>query len=206
MKWRKYWTPVYAFDKIRYLLFLRFHPELPWITPAAIRILKQNLQSSQTGLEVGSGKGTAWIASRIKHLISIEHDEHYFSIVKQDLLKKNIRNAELVLKKRNDVSPENSEYIKFLEQLDKSFDLIFIDGIYRDLCIEILIDKLNPMGILVLDDCQRFLPAKSRAPYALKESMEPLNEKWKKFKALTINWKQLRSTDGMRDTCIYFKP
>lgn len=118
---------------------------IPWFTYPAIEYLSQLDYSDCLILEWGLGNSTLFFAERCKHILSIEHNpEWYHSIV--PLLPEN---ATGVLVSET----EYSTYPKFL-QIPK-YDIIIIDGINRDACIDTAIDLINEGGMIILDNSDR---------------------------------------------------
>ena len=128
--------------------------------------------------EFGSGGSTIFFAKRVKNLVSVEHDEDWYILVKNLLKKANISNVEYKLLKPKAVVDRNmnaedpdsygsgfkkeyssldfSEYVKEIDNYpDERFNLIIIDGRSRPSCIKHSIKKLNKNGLIILDNANR---------------------------------------------------
>lgn len=107
-------------------------------------------------LEWGSGSSTRAIASRVKSIVSIEHQIQWYNIVKKTLPS----NAELHYVSQN--KPEGAghdgtldqyrDYVNRPTMFKKKFDLIFVDGRARVECARVAVDLLKPGGIILIHD------------------------------------------------------
>jgi hypothetical protein len=61
--------------------FRRQHPEAPAIVANAVIILDNWLRPTDRGLEWGSGRSTIWLASRVAHVLSVEHNPVWYTRV-----------------------------------------------------------------------------------------------------------------------------
>ena len=83
-------------------------------------------------------------------------------------------------------------------------DLALVDGIHRDACALTAIERVVPGGVVVVDNVERYLPSRSRAPEAIGNGYE--NSSWRRFDDRTSGWRRYWTTDGVTDTCLFFKP
>ena len=79
--------------------------KIPWITFEAIRWLDRYLKPNMVAFEYGSGGSTIFFAERVQELVSIEHEENWYSDVTRVLKKAKIKNCEYILQK-----PEKNKY------------------------------------------------------------------------------------------------
>src|SRR5690606_20158839 len=193
--------------KLNYEIFKKTRSVAPWTSQASIHILERLLDKEMIGFEYGSGMSTIFIAERIRHLTSVEHNEHWFENVQKKLKESKLENVDYHCIPRSD-KPDKREYA-FLEiyGLDPQFqvrddyhdyftfvtrfpnhhfDFIFIDGRARVECALNALPKLKEGGMLVLDNSDR-------------ERYAPV------FNVLE-NWPLVTSTTGLFDTTIWFKP
>lgn len=151
--------------------------KVPWITFEAQSWLKEYLSKNMVVFEYGSGGSTLFFSKRVKKLISVEHDNIWYSRVFDILKDENISNCTYLLFKPQlafdnqpdftdpygftSNSPEYTNmsfetYVKTLDKFpDNSFDLVFIDGRTRPSCILHALDKVRPGGFLMLDNSER---------------------------------------------------
>lgn len=116
---------------------------IPWYTYPAIEFLNQFDFSDKKVFEFGSGNSSLYWSEKCLSLISIEHDQAWFNKIKN-----NIRsNQRLFLRKNKD------EYVQSINEFESEFDIIIIDGVYRQNCAKEVKKKLNrESGIVILDN------------------------------------------------------
>jgi len=126
-----------------------YRPELPWISYAAIKLLKGFLSKESRILEFGSGMSTIWYATHAKEVCSIENNEYWFEQVNAILRKRQLNNVVY------EFTTDEQEYCSFQSDTAIGFDLIIIDGCYRSRCVVNAVKLLRPGGILYLDNSDR---------------------------------------------------
>jgi len=138
----------------------------PFISEDAISYLDNFIVKNHCVFEYGSGYSTLWLAQRCKSIVSIEHDRFWHEKVSNEILNKNVKNAEVFFieadktinrKFYSDRKMKSFEkYVKkIMEFNDEYFDIIMIDGRARPSCVEYSIKKVKNNGILILDDSRR---------------------------------------------------
>jgi len=201
---RSHWSPRYVFDKARAALYEWTHPDYPWLTRQANRLLEEWLRPSHVGLEWGSGRSTAWIAHRVAALTSIEHDPAWFHRAQTTLARRGLKNVSLRL-----VDPRSPEYVAGAGEFpDGSLDFALVDGLSerRDACAGAVVTKIRPGGLLIVDDVHRYLPSGSRSPLALGPGSRPLTPLWEKLASQIRDWPVTWTSDGVRDTAVWQRP
>jgi hypothetical protein len=88
---------------------------------------------------------------------------------------------------------------------DGSLGFALSDGAYRDLAPLLLIPKMAPGGLLVIDNVNWFLDHPTRSPFSRK-GLGPQNERWRQFQERVADWRFIWSSSGVSDTAIYFAP
>ena len=171
----------------------------PWLSPTAIKIFDNILDKSMTGLEYGSGRSTYFFSQRLGFLHSIEHNEEWFEIVRQNVSK--LENVKLELVPSHEpregdlplqldsFSPKNeyrSYFEKVLEFSDAYFDFILSDGRARVECLINAIPKLKSGGFIVLDNSER--------------------DRYRPVFRILSDWEMVETTTGLTDTIFWFKP
>ena len=116
----------------------------PWFTYPAIEYLKQLDFRDLIILEWGIGNSTKFFASRCKEIYTIEHNENWFTLIKEELPS----NAKPILVTEED-------YVLMAVKTNQKFDLIIIDGIKRDECIKAAKQLLKQSGIIIFDNSDR---------------------------------------------------
>ncbi|MBF6597701.1 MAG: hypothetical protein ITF98_05680 [Fermentimonas sp.] len=151
---------------------------LPWMTYDAIDFLKEITSAEKNVFEWGSGGSTLFLATRCKHVITIEHDKEWSKILKEKLNKLDIENVTLqeIEGERIDnffnLNPENADdfvskelkssglsyekYVKAIDQYNNNhFDIIVVDGRVRNACIKRAIPHIKKGGYLIVDNSDR---------------------------------------------------
>jgi len=119
---------------------------IPWFTYSSIDFLKEKLNTNLSILEFGSGNSTLFLAERAKKVISFEHSKDWH----QKILKKIPANVDLTI-----TSPLSAtDYLKLLVE-ELRFDVIVVDGLFRNECITASLKHLSEVGIIILDDSER---------------------------------------------------
>lgn len=120
---------------------------LPWFTYSAIDFLEEKLRADFTILEFGCGNSTLFFAERVKRVVSIENNSEWY-----DKLRLNApQNVELIL-----TSSESArQYLNKVKNLKEKFDLVTIDGLFRNESISESMNLVNEIGIVILDDSER---------------------------------------------------
>jgi hypothetical protein len=124
-------------------LLLGLRPERPWISYDAQAVLGRFLRREHAVLEFGSGMSTVWYARRAGQVVSIEDDQGWFGAVSARL--EALGNVDYRF------AVDRSGYTAL--DPDRTYDLIMIDGRWRDDCARVAIDRLRPGGIIYLDNC-----------------------------------------------------
>ena len=118
---------------------------LPWLTYAAIDFLAGRIRPDMDVFEYGAGSSTLWLASRVRSLISCEHDEAWFAKVNADIPD----NCTLVHRRLD------KGYAQEVAQHDRPFHLVIIDGRNRVECARAALRCLTPDGVILWDNAER---------------------------------------------------
>jgi predicted O-methyltransferase YrrM len=193
----KHWTPRYIFNRINLYYFEKKNPDLPWLTSVSISLIDNLIKKSDKMIEFGSGRSTAWFAQRVDELTSVETDQVWYEKVKIDL--KEYKNTNLKFLDGN---------IKFRNLIstfdDNSIDISLIDGAYRELCANLLIDKMKSGGVMIIDNANWFLfNPNTFSPNSLKDHSE-MSDDWNIFYKKTLSNRRIWTTSGISDTLIIF--
>ncbi len=140
---------------------------VPWMNYSFIDFISPRLNDSMHVFEYGSGNSTMFFSKHTKDVVSIEHDLMWIKQVQHQL--NGTRNVQLLARSLN------NGYVSSIKTFDQNFDIVIIDGKYRNECVTASLPKLSPRGVIILDDS-------SREEYA--KSFHLLKEKG--FKELTI--------------------
>lgn len=203
-----HWTPRYIRARTCEILYQRGHPDVPWLTPEAGRLLSSMLRPSDIGAEFGSGRSTSWLARRCTHLTSVEHDEAWYETVSATLAAGEITHVDYQYHPcdKSDALGDRSAYAQVAQFLgDESIDFALVDGLYRDYVTLFLLPKIKPGGMLIIDDVHRYLPSPSMSPLSLRPPAAPATEAWEQAAATLAGWRQIWTSSGVSDTAIFVK-
>jgi len=202
-------TPRYVCARTRQMLYERGHPDAPWLTPEATRLLGRMLLPSDRGLEFGSGRSTVWFAERVSHLTSVEHDERWYAEVSGRLKERALSNVDYILAPLDELDGRGggSGYARAaLAFADSSIDFALIDGAYRDHTARYVLPRIKPGGMLIIDNVQWYLPSNSRAPNSRTPALGPRGEIWAEIARDLADWRRIWTSSGVWDTAIFVRP
>ena len=200
----------------RYLVreaFQRQHPEVPVMVANAVLILDSWLRPTDRGLEWGSGRSTTWLASRVSHLVTVEHDPAWYARVRRELESRGLA-AKVdyrLLEAPHDqmAEPPEHPYASAADEIkDGTLDFAVVDGQMRLRCLERALAKLKPGGLLVLDGANRYLPNRFEKGFTTIQlsRSEPLNQDWRRVWERLSGWRAMNTSDGLWDTRLWVKP
>ena len=212
MKREKLYPPYLWRDLVR-RAFQRQHPEVPVIVANAALILDSWLRTGDRGLEWGSGRSTTWLASRIAHLVTVEHDPAWYARVGRALEARGVAakvDYRLVEAPHDQLAePLEHPYAGVADEIaDGTLDFILVDGQMRLRCVEKALTKLKPGGLLVLDGANRYLPNRFENGFTTIQltRSEPLNQDWRSVVERLSDWRAMITSDGLWDTRLWAKP
>jgi hypothetical protein len=209
-----HWTPRYIVNRARTLYYEKTCPDHPWLTRTANEILNNLLRKTDVGFEWGSGRSTRWIARRIGHLVSVEHDSAWAAKVREWLRAESIHNVDYRLLPLEDKESGDAEYVKAIDSVaDESLDFCLIDGVLRDYCAEKALAKIKLGGILVIDNINIYLPSDTVSPASRRFKdgpasplSGPASALWGEVQQRLASWRFIWTSSGVTDTAFYFKP
>ena len=117
----------------------------PWFTPGARKFLEGIVSHKWDVLEFGSGGSTFWLSTRVKSLVTIEHDPAWAEAVQAKI--GDAPNVRIVLHDR----PYDHCATYFP---DGKFDLVIVDGRDRVKCTMAVLPKVKKGGYLIFDNSQ----------------------------------------------------
>jgi len=115
---------------------------IPWYTYSMIEYLNNFDFKKHTIFEFGCGCSSLYWANRCKHIVSVEHDEHWYNTI----LTQTLENQKLILARKKD------DYINSLSLPNSKFDIIIIDGEWREICADVALKQLNKGGLIIFDN------------------------------------------------------
>lgn len=120
---------------------------LPWLSYPAIDFLKYYLPVDACVFEYGAGYSTNFYARNYQRVVSVEDNHEWYQKVQSSIV--GLQNA-LVSLARN-----KEEFVNAIEKTETKFDLVVVDGSWRNECVLKGLEYLNENGILVIDDADR---------------------------------------------------
>lgn len=118
---------------------------IPWFTYPAIEYLKQFDFSEKRVFEYGCGNSSLFWARHAKEVIAVESDRRWFDHVAR------MRPPNLLLMLETD----KARYVSSISRQDGKFDVIVIDGQWRNACANICTGSLTDYGMIILDNSDR---------------------------------------------------
>jgi len=114
----------------------------PWYTkPALDEIVTWDLKDKMV-FEYGCGASSLWWAAKCKELYGVEYSKDYLLAVCQQI------NYNATLHGTQD----EVDYVNSLRQYNIRFDIIIIDGSFRDECVPVALECLESGGKLIFDN------------------------------------------------------
>lgn len=117
---------------------------IAWFSYPALHFLESRLERGMNVFEFGSGNSTLYFASRCNSVYSVESDLDWFQLVS-----KKVKNLEKV----RITHSQGKDYYEIRKEFD--FDIVVIDGIYRNECCKSAIKMLSKSGVIILDNAER---------------------------------------------------
>lgn len=120
---------------------------VPWFTYPAIDFLVKRIHPDMTVFEYGCGGSTLWWASRVKKVISVEHDKSWYDKISRHIP----ANVSLIYA---DLEIDGA-YSEKAAEYGQEFNIIVIDGRDRVNCALKSLKALKPDGVIIWDNSDR---------------------------------------------------
>lgn len=116
----------------------------PWMVPAFVEWIEPRLTKEMTVWEFGSGNSTLWFARRTDYVYSVEHHLLWAAAMRaiqpqnvySDFVSSAISQRYPII--RRDIFP----------------DILIVDGMQRDACIQNALPQLKPNTLIILDNSE----------------------------------------------------
>jgi hypothetical protein len=126
---------------------------LPWYTYPCIDFLACRDYSERSVLEFGGGQSTLWWAGRARSVVTLEGDPEWCEWIRSRMSD----NVELHLVSMRDRDANVADVEKVLgARPDARYDVVVIDGLYRDQMIDFACCFVTADGIIVCDNAAEF--------------------------------------------------
>lgn len=136
----------------------RFDSFIPLMNEWEYKFIEKFLTKEDTLLEWGSGNSTLYFSGLVKKLISIEHDEDYYNVIKTTIDVNKPDNVELyhvepTVRNQNIKRYDQlKDYIEFPVKQNFQFSKILIDGRARKECAQFIFDHIDDNVIVFIHD------------------------------------------------------
>ena len=124
----------------------------------AVLSLNALWKPTDRGLEWGSGRSTAWLAERVAHVVTVEHDPGWHTVVQIDLLREGVASKldyRLIEAHGHQLDePEQHPYAQVANEIkDKSLDFVVVDRQMRLRCIQLGLSKVINLSFYGIIGC-----------------------------------------------------
>ncbi|OUV40627.1 MAG: hypothetical protein CBC71_07030 [Rhodobacteraceae bacterium TMED111] len=114
----------------------------PWWTYSFTNFISSRVNATTEIFEYGSGNSTIFLSKIVGNIVAVEHDKKWYETLRLMLNK----NAELILVSKDD-------YVNSIK--DHKYDVVIIDGLYRNECAFKCVYNLKEAGVIIFDDTDR---------------------------------------------------
>lgn len=119
---------------------------LPWYTYPAISFLERCNLGGLNVFEYGTGNSTLWWLSRGAKVACCDHENVFW-----ELAQRRVGDKALFVGCYQDVD----QYVAACLQSGEHYDLVVVDGVWRNECLPTALRCLSERGVLVLDNAER---------------------------------------------------
>jgi hypothetical protein len=118
---------------------------LPWFTYPAIEYLKQFNFSDKRVFEYGAGNSSLFWAARAGEVVAVESDREWYTRISATCPPNLYLN----------MHADKENYVSCITRQNAGFDVIVIDGQWRNACAAVCVACLNRHGIIIIDNSDR---------------------------------------------------
>jgi hypothetical protein len=130
----------------------RFGRPIPWYTYPAVQFLQARDFRGKTVLEFGAGNSTLWWGGTGADVISLEGNPDWYRKLREGLP----RNVRLELVSVASRSECEASVRALLTEIGMRFDIVIVDGLYREQMAEIAKDWVQEDGLIIGDDSESY--------------------------------------------------
>lgn len=124
----------------------------PWLThPFLDEVIRWNLDHV-TLLETGGGRSTAWWRSACKWVDTVESNEDWAAQIHVDCDSRGLSNGRLFSANIPEGTAEGRDQYFTLFPEDKQYDIVIVDGIYRNEVLQWALDHFKGRGGIIIAD------------------------------------------------------
>lgn len=119
------------------------HP-IPWLTYSFLHFFEPRLKQTFRIFEYGCGYSTCWYAAKVKEVVAVENNQFWQEKISSQLP----QNGKVIYKNHQD------DYVSEIRNHSR-FDIVIIDGVYREDCWSPANDSLLEGGVIIWDNSDR---------------------------------------------------
>jgi len=120
---------------------------IPWNTYPFLSFIEPRLKLEFNIFEYGSGNSTIWYSQKVNSIVAVEHNKSWYEKVKKILPE----NAKVILSSETDSNVYSGEILKSKSK----FEIVIVDGIFRNESLTSSLDFLTEDGVVVFDNSER---------------------------------------------------
>jgi precorrin-6B methylase 2 len=135
---------------------------IPWLTYPLIDFIGDRLDKSIDLFEYGAGNSSIYYAGRVNSVTSIEHSAEWYKIIKAND-KFNYANLDIRLVEAPQelvkdgyhemaFTDDVNDYVRSVRDSGQKYDIIVVDGLFRNSCIIECLPSLSERGVVLLDN------------------------------------------------------
>ena len=132
---------------------------MPWYTFPCLDYIKSLDIKDWDVFEWGGGCSTVWYSKNCKSVTTLENDHKWSQEIESYFIEHGINNYSLhtieVPASANQDHPNKEQYLTYISKLGKTYDLIIIDGSYRNDAIEKSLQHIKPKGMIIFDNFEQ---------------------------------------------------
>lgn len=153
----------------------------PWYTKPCLDFLETLDLKDKNVLEFGAGFSTIWWAKKANSVFSIEANKEWLQKISPEIAEN--KNTIAVLREVNEGDQSKIDFYTDVSEIQADFQIVIVDGILRNECLQKGIELLSVNGgLLIADNWQQdfvwMSPAaeKIMEPYERKIFIEPTHK------------------------------
>lgn len=134
----------------------------PWFTKPMLDTLVTWDVKDWEVFEWGAGYSTIWFSFNCKNVVSADTNKLWTNTLANELDSMGQKNVILKIRDTNELNAsigdggENSDFVNSIDENDKLYDCIVIDGAYhRNACAVVALNHIKDNGIIILDNANQ---------------------------------------------------
>ncbi len=124
---------------------------IPWYTYSALDFLKYRNFEDKHILEFGGGQSSLWWGSVAQKVVTLEGDKPWHDLIKNNM-PQNVDLHYISMENRN----EFTQIVASVLNSYQLFDIIIIDGLYREEALKMALKYIKPNGAIIFDNAEGY--------------------------------------------------